>query len=111
MLEGRPVEQIVGNLARHPERSSYTELGTLFDVLNQPNNYGRHGVLIGASYVNGSLSAQPAKVHLESGEWAMLVEAARFDWGEVNPTIFGALMEGCLGRDRQRRGGVRKLRR
>lgn len=101
MLEGHPVQRIVEDLVRHTERSSYTELGTLFDVLNDPEDYGRHGVLRGTRYVNGSLFARPAKVHLNQDELAMLVEAAQFDWRNVNPTIFGSLMEGCLGRDRR----------
>lgn len=101
MLEGHPVQRIVEDLVRHPERSSYTELGTLFDVLNDPSDYGRFGVLRGTRYVNGSLFAQPAKVHLDQDELAILVQAAQFDWRKVDPTIFGSLMEGCLGRDRR----------
>ena len=65
MLEGHPVQRIVEDLIRHPERSSYAELGTLFDVLNDPSDYGRIGVYRGTQYVNGSLFAKPAKVHLE----------------------------------------------
>ncbi len=101
MLEGHPIQRIVEDLIRHPERSSYGELGTLFDVLNDPTDYGRHGVLRGTRYVNGSLFAQAAKVHLDASDLAMLVEAAQFDWRKVDPTIFGALMEGCLGHDRR----------
>jgi hypothetical protein len=99
MLQGRPVRRIVEDLVRHRELSSYTELGTLFEVLNDPDDYGRHGLLTGTHYVNGSLFERPAKVHLEPDELAMLVEAVRFDWAKINPTIFGSLMEGCLGRD------------
>lgn len=101
MLEGHPIQRIVEDLVRHPEQSSFVQLGALFEVLNDPTDYGRHGVLGGTRYVNGSLFARPAKVWLQPGELSMLVEAARFDWGKVNPTIFGALMEGCLGRDRR----------
>jgi hypothetical protein len=101
MLEGHPTQRIIEDLVRHPERSSYTELGTLFDVLNDLTDYGRNGVLRGTRYVNGSLFTKAAKVHLKPGELAMLVEAAQFDWRKVDPTIFGALMEGCLGRDRR----------
>lgn len=101
MLEGHPTQRIIEDLVHHPERSSYTELGTLFDVLNDMTDYGRHGVLRGTRYVNGSLFAKAAKVHLTQGELFMLVEAAQFDWRKVDPTIFGSLMEGCLGRDRR----------
>lgn len=101
MLEGHPTQRIIEDLVHHPERSSYIDLGALFDVLNDLNDYGRHGVLYGTRYVNGSLFAKAAKVHLKPGELFMLVEAARFDWRKVDPTIFGSLMEGCLGRDRR----------
>ena len=57
MLEGHPVQRIIEDLIRHPERSSYVELGALFDILNDPDDYGRHGVLQGTRYVNGSLFA------------------------------------------------------
>lgn len=101
MLEGHPVQRIIETLVAHPERSSYVELGALFDILNDPTDYGRHGVLKGTRYVNGALFATPAKVHLQADELALLVKAAEFDWRQVDPTIFGSLMEGCLGRDRR----------
>jgi hypothetical protein len=101
MLGGHPVQRIVEDLIRHPERSSYVELGALFDILNDPDDYGRHGVLQGTRYVNGSLFKTPAKVYLDQDDLAMLRRAAEFDWRKVDPTIFGSLMEGCLGRDRR----------
>lgn len=101
MLEGHPVQRIIEGLIRHPDRSSFTELGMLFEVLNDPTDYGRYGVLEGTRYVNGSLFATAAKVHLQPGELEQLAEAARFDWRKVDPTIFGSLMEGCLGHDRR----------
>ncbi len=101
MLEEHPLRQIVEGLVHDPKRTSYTELGALFDVLNDPTDYGRHGVLRGTRYVNGSLFATAAKVRLDPRELAVLVEAARSSWGKVNPAIFGSLMEGCLGRDRR----------
>lgn len=101
MLEGHPVQHIIETLVRHPERSSYVELGALFDILNDPTDYGRHGVLKGTRYVNGALFATPAKVHLEPAELTLLVKAAEFDWRMVDPTIFGSLMEGCLGHNRR----------
>src|SRR6266496_4849960 len=83
MLEGHPVQRIVEDLIRNPGRSSYTELGSLFDVLNDPGDYGRFGVLQGTRYVNGSLFAKPAKVNLDQDDLAMLAQAAEFDWRKV----------------------------
>lgn len=101
MLEHKPVERIIGDLIVHPERSSYTELGTLFDVLNDPDDYGRQGVLSGTRYVNGELFARPAKVHLLPAELESLRRAVEFDWRLIDPTIFGSLMEACLGHERR----------
>ncbi len=101
MLEGHPVQRIIETLVQHPDRSSYVELGALFDILNDPTDYGRHGLLKGTRYVNGALFATPAKVHLTADELVLLVRAAQFDWRNVDPTIFGSLMEGCLGHDRR----------
>jgi hypothetical protein len=101
MLEGHPVQRIIEDLIHHPDRSSFTELGALFDILNDPTDYGRYGVLEGTRYVNGSLFEKPAKVRLEPTELQQLAEAAGFDWQKVDPTIFGSLMEGCLGLDRR----------
>lgn len=106
MLDDYPVQRIVRTLVQHPERSSYGELGTLFELLNDPTDYGRHGAYKGTRYVNGQLFATPAKVHLEPAELGQLQRAAEFDWRKVDPTIFGSLMEGCLGQAQRRRLGA-----
>jgi hypothetical protein len=100
MLEGHPLQRIVEDLVHHPKRSSYTDLGALFDVLNNPTDHGRNGVLRGTRYVNGSMFSHAAKVHLDPRELAVLVEA-HSSWGNIDPAIFGSLIEGCLGRDRR----------
>ncbi|MGH9091908.1 MAG: DNA methyltransferase [Acidimicrobiales bacterium] len=97
MLDGHPVQRIVNDLIHHPERTSWADLGGLFEILNDREDYGRRGILRGTCFVNGSLFETPARVHLEPGELAMLKKAAEFDWRKVDPTIFGSLMEGCLG--------------
>jgi hypothetical protein len=101
MLQGHPVQRIVEELSRSPEESSYHLLGNLFEVLNDHDDAGRRGRYSGTRYVNGELFARPAKVHLDPGDLALLRRACRFDWRAVDPTIFGSLMEGCLGRDRR----------
>ncbi len=97
MLEGYPFQRTVEGLLQHPERSSYTDLGSLFAVLNDEDDRGRHGLLAGTTYVNGELFAQPARLHLEPDELELLRRAAAFDWDKVDPTIFGSLLEGFLG--------------
>ena len=106
MLDGYPVQTIVDGLLRDGNRSSYAELGALFEVLNDPEDYGRQGVLRGTRYVNGSLFERPARVHLMPEELEVLRQAATFDWRRVDPTIFGSLMEKTLGKDRRKELGA-----
>ncbi len=103
LLPHHPFTQILDRLLADHSRSSAAELGHLFAVLNLTSDEQgpRGGLYAGAPYVNGGLFAQPAHLHLEPAELQMLAEIAGFDWKEVDPTIFGALMEDCLGRDRR----------
>ena len=101
LLEGHPIERIVAGLASDPERSSAAELGYLFDVLNSKDQSLRGGLYAGAPYANGGLFSVTTRVHLKPDELQILAAAAKFDWREVDPTIFGALMEECLGRERR----------
>jgi hypothetical protein len=103
ILEHRPFSQIVQALLSDRTRSSAAELGHLFATLNlTPAQQGsRGGAYAGTPYVNGGLFAEPSRVHLDHDELKFLAEIAEFDWGEVDPSIFGALMEDCLGRNRR----------
>ncbi len=91
MLDNYPLQTIVNVLRRDQTRSSYAELGALYEVLNQRSNRNRHGALKGTRYVNGELFARPAKLHLEPAELDLIARAAEFDWRKVNPTIFGSI--------------------
>jgi len=101
LLEGYPFQKTVEALLREKEPNSAEKLGFLFRVLNQRGNHNRKGLLEGTRYVNGELFAKPAEVMLESEELRLLLDAAEFDWRQVDPTIFGSLMEGVLGRERR----------
>ena len=101
MLDGYPLQNIVHTLRQDPTRSSAAEIGLFFRVLNQKGNHNRQGVLKGTRYVNGELFAQPAEVNLNQDELALIAGAAEHDWRKVDPTIFGSLLEGVLGRDRR----------
>lgn len=92
LLDGSPFKKTVAQLLKNPEDSA-RELGFLFKVLNQKGNQHRKGILAGTRYVNGQLFAEPAWVELNDEELALLSEASMHDWGKVEPTIFGSLME------------------
>ncbi|TNH25095.1 class I SAM-dependent DNA methyltransferase [Micromonospora orduensis] len=101
MVEGRPTEQTLQFLTKHGDTwSSYLMLGGLFTSLNDPNDHGRQGVLKGTQYVNGDLFNQPALVHLTTDEARELLRIAEYNWKQVDPTIFGSLIEGFLSSDR-----------
>lgn len=100
MLDGYPFQATLNEIRDQPDRSA-AELGHLFRVLNQKGRHNRVGRLAGVQYVNGDLFAHPAEVGLNRAEIELLLEATAFDWRKVNPTIFGSLLEGVLGRERR----------
>ncbi len=100
MLGDYPFTATLAEVRRDPDRSA-AEVGLLFRVLNRKGKSLRTGRLAGTRYVNGELFAQPAEVGLNRAEIDLLLQAAEFDWRKVNPTIFGSLLEGVLGKERR----------
>ncbi len=100
LLDGYPLQATLNAVRSEPERSA-AEIGFLFRVLNQKTNHNRTGRLAGTRYVNGELFAKPAEVRLDRAEIDLLLTATAFDWRKVDPTIFGSLLEGVLGRNRR----------
>lgn len=105
-LEGHGFTRIVDELLANPSRSSTDDLGGLFERLNTPGQAPTHGIYAGARYVNGGLFERPSHVHLDADELVQLREACAFDWKQVEPHIFGSLLEGALGPDAQHRLGA-----
>jgi hypothetical protein len=93
----RLVEQV---LEEHPTRSTADDLWLLFDHLNRAGPRPTRGSYEGVPYVDGGLFAEPAQLDLERDEIELLVDACSFDWKQVEPSIFGNLLEGSLGRER-----------
>ncbi len=93
---------IVDELIATPQRSSADDLAGLYSALNDPGASSRdYGVYAGVPYANGGLFAEPARVHLTPDELVHLRDAAGFNWKDVQPSIFGSLLEGGLGHDKQ----------
>ncbi len=88
-------------MRKDPSRSPAAEIGFLFRVINQKGNHNRKDLLAGTRYVNGQLFADPAEVDLNRDELDLLASAAEYDWSQVDPTIFGSLLEGVIGRKRR----------
>ena len=106
LLAGTPFQRTVDLLRRDPSRSAARELGALFRVLDKPGDRLRTGLLAGTRYVNGQLFADPAEIDLHPDELDLLASAAERDWGKVDPTIFGSLLEGMIDTDRRRELGA-----
>jgi hypothetical protein len=101
MLGGRTFQDRLDDLVADARRSTADDLGQLFRWLATPGGAPAHGLYAGTPYADGGLFETPAKLHLERDEVALLREAASFDWARVEPAIFGALLEGTLGPERQ----------
>ena len=98
ILEGKPLESLIRSLLSDTSRSTAVELADLYRRLNTKDDARRNrGRTLPIPYVNGELFANATEVHLESNELEHLLKAAKFDWRFVNPTVFGSLLEGCLG--------------
>jgi hypothetical protein len=101
-IPGHRFTKIVEGLIANPHRSSADELGRLFEILNDPDaKRPAYGQYEGVPFANGGLFEKPSRVHLEPEELELLREAASYNWREVQPQIFGSLLEGTLGHDKQ----------
>lgn len=102
LLPSHLFTRLVDGLIATPTRSSADELGGLFRWLNEPAaQRPEHGSYADVPYANGGLFSGPASVHLERDELDLLRAACGYDWTQVQPQIFGSLLEGGLGHDKQ----------
>jgi hypothetical protein len=102
MLPSHVFTRVLHALRADASRSSADDLGQLFEYLATQGPRPEHGVYAGTPYANGSLFTRPARVHLEPDELELLDRAAsEFNWRNVEPAIFGGLLQGALGRERQ----------
>lgn len=101
LLDGLPFSHAVETILKDKEHNSAKEFNYLFGLLNKKSDVGRTGAYAGTRYVNGELFAEVDSPMLTRDELEHLRRAVEFDWKQVNPTIFGSLMEGVLGRERR----------
>ncbi len=106
-IPGQGFTRIVGDLIANPRRSSADDLGRLFEYLDDPNpKRPEHGLYAGVPYANGSLFSEPSRIDLTSDELALLRTIAASNWRDVQPSIFGSLLQGVFGREKQWRLGA-----
>jgi hypothetical protein len=102
MLPSHVLTRVLHGLLDDASRSSADDLGQLFEYLATPGERPQHGVYARTPYANGELFTRPARVHLEREEVELLLTAASdYNWRKVEPAIFGSLLQGALGRERQ----------
>lgn len=76
-------------------------LESLWDAMNTGGLWGPLPIL----HFNGGLFAEYVALDLGTQDIDLLFQAARFDWAEVDPSIFGTLLESALdSRERHRLG-------
>ena len=101
-IPGHRFTRIVDALLAQGGRSSADDLGGLYTILNDPRRpRPEHGLYAGVPFANGGLFERPAHVHLDREELGLLRVACGFNWREVDPQIFGSLLEKGLGHDTQ----------
>lgn len=102
LLPNNVLSRLLEGLIREPERSSADDLGQLFRYLAEPSPRPAEGSLYeGTPFANGGLFEHPTQVHLTVGELKTLLDACNLDWHQVEPAIFGSILQGALGKDKQ----------
>lgn len=101
-IPGQGFTRVVDDLIANPRRSSSDDLGRLFEYLDDPSpERPTHGLYAGVPYANGSLFSEPSRIDMTPEELALLREVSASNWHEVQPSIFGSLLQGVFGHDRQ----------
>jgi hypothetical protein len=102
LLPNNVLSRVVEGLIKDPNRSSADDLGQLFRYLAEPEPRPAKGSLYeGTPFANGGLFEHPAQVHLTVEELKTLRDTCNLDWHQVEPAIFGAILQGALGKDKQ----------
>jgi type II restriction/modification system DNA methylase subunit YeeA len=87
--------------ARDPEHFSKL-VGSLFDAMSEGGDFGLDTI----RYFNGGLFTDSPVLTLTLEEIGHIKEAARLDWGAVDPSIFGTLFERGLDPDKRAQLGA-----
>ena len=85
--------------------SSYDLLGTLFRQMNTPER-ARGGRFKNVDYFNGGLFGLIEPIDLNGDEIALLIEAAKEDWGRMQPAIFGTLFQNSMDKEKRHAYGA-----
>ena len=101
LLPERLFSKVVERGVKRPETFN-TNVGALFGAMSGSGEFNLEDIL----RFNGGLFADADVVELTAGELKLLAEAARLDWGAVEPAIFGTLFERSLDPSQRSRLGA-----
>jgi hypothetical protein len=102
LLPNNVLSRVLEGLIKDPTRSSADDLGQLFRYLAEPAPRPAKGSLYeGTPFANGGLFEYPTQVHLTLEELKVLLDTCNLDWRQVEPAIFGAILQGALGENKQ----------
>ncbi len=102
LLPNNVLSRVLEGLIKDSNRSSADDLGQLFRYLSESEPRPAKGSLYeGTPFANGGLFERPAQVHLTAEELKTLLATCNLDWHQVEPAIFGAILQGALGKDKQ----------
>lgn len=102
LIQNNVLSRVLEGSIKDPSRSSADDLGQLFRYLAEPEPRPAKGSFYeGTPFANGGLFVRPAQVHLEPEELETLLKTCNLNWRQVEPAIFGAILQGALGRDKQ----------
>jgi len=91
LLPSKLFERSLERWRKEPDRFA-KGLERLWDAMNTGDDWGEYRL----ARFNGGLFAESHVPNLFKDEIELLHQAARFDWGEVDPSIFGTLLESAL---------------
>lgn len=90
---------------KRPGQRAEELIGSLFHQMNSKQLASKGSRNEGVRYFNGGLYATVQPVVLTNEELAALDEAAKHDWSNINPAIFGTLFQQSMdAKERHRRG-------
>jgi hypothetical protein len=101
LLPSRLFTTLVGKCKDEPKRLAKL-LKDLFETMSAGGDFGADTI----DYFNGGLFADAAVIELRGDEIERVIELSRYDWSQVEPSIFGTLFERTLDPDKRAQIGA-----
>ncbi|MGS4947895.1 class I SAM-dependent DNA methyltransferase [Meridianimarinicoccus sp. RP-17] len=96
-------EELLQKLRGHPQDAEYA-LSGLWQAMDK-GEYA-HALLTKVKRFNGGLFKDPSALPLNNQQLDLLIEAAEADWKQVEPAIFGTLLERALDKRQRHKLGA-----